>query len=346
MVRRSVFALGSPLLFILPLLLFQPSSAISQFDTGRAGFSVRFRNDVNPHTVLGMFVVPGERIPFEVVPGSPGEPGTEAAAAEAGAEGAAGAVAPEPTYEVEVAGGKVTYSARDRWIWQAPEDKGLYPIHITERPSGRKMLFNALVMVRNPPHRQVLNGYRLGAYPLQPLRGIPAYLPPKGFIEVSPELRSVQVAPHFTLGQFLCKQGGGGELQYMVLRERLLLKLEAVLEEVNLAGYRADTLYLMSGFRTPSYNRSIGQGQYSRHIYGDAADIFIDQDGDGRMDDLNGDGLSNLADATALYEVIQGMDRKPDYHDMVGGLGLYNTSKVRGPFVHVDTRGFEARWFY
>jgi hypothetical protein len=330
MVRRSVFALGSPLLFVLPLLLFQPSSAKSQFDTDRAGFSVRFRNDVNPHTVLGLFVVPGERIPFEVL---------------AGPETAEGAEAPAPTYEVEVAGGKVTYSGPQRWVWQAPEEKGLYPVHVTERPSGRKMLFNALVMVRNPPHRQVLNGYRLGSYPLQPLRGIPAYLPPKGFIEVSAEYRNVPVAPHFTLGQFLCKQGGG-ELQYMALRERLLLKLEAVLEEVNTSGYRADTLFLMSGFRTPSYNRSIGQGQYSRHIYGDAADIFIDQDRDGRMDDLNRDGLSNLADATLLYEVVQGMDRKPEYQEMVGGLGLYNTTKVRGPFVHVDTRGFEARWFY
>ena len=204
MVRRSVLALGSPLLFVLCLLMFQPSPASSQFDSDRAGFSVRFRNDVNPHTVLGLFVVPGERVPFEVLSGRLAE----------------APEAPASTYEVEVVGGKVTHSGPRSWVWEAPEAKGLYPMQVTERPSGRTMLFNALVMVRNPPYRQVLNGYRLGSYPPQPLRGISAYLPPKGFIEVSAEFRNVPVAPHFTLGQFLCKQGGG-ELQYMALRERL-----------------------------------------------------------------------------------------------------------------------------
>ena len=47
----------------------------------------------------------------------------------------------------------------------------------------------------------------------------------------------------------------------------------------------------MSGYRTPFYNRSIGnQTRFSRHVYGDAADIYADDDGDGKMDDLDGDG--------------------------------------------------------
>ena len=42
----------------------------------------------------------------------------------------------------------------------------------------------------------------------------------------------------------------------------------------------------MSGFRTPQYNKgggnTGGRAGLSRHMYGDAADIFIDSNGDGR----------------------------------------------------------------
>lgn len=61
----------------------------------------------------------------------------------------------------------------------------------------------------------------------------------------------------------------------------------------------------MSGYRTPYYNRSIGnETRYSRHVYGDAADIYVDDDDDGIMDDLDGDGKSTLDDARTLGEVI------------------------------------------
>jgi hypothetical protein len=51
---------------------------------------------------------------------------------------------------------------------------------------------------------------------------------------------------------------------------------------------------VMSGFRTPRYNKSGGntggRANLSRHMYGDASDIFVDNDGNGTMDDLNRDG--------------------------------------------------------
>ncbi|MDX1389079.1 MAG: D-Ala-D-Ala carboxypeptidase family metallohydrolase, partial [Acidobacteriota bacterium] len=182
------------------------------------------------------------------------------------------------------------------------------------------------------------------AYPATPLKGLEIYQPPRGFIEVTEANVDTPVAPHFTLRQFLCKQGGGYP-KYVVLRERLLLKLELLLEQVNAAGFECDTFHVMSGYRTPYYNRSIGNVKYSRHVYGGAADIFIDVDPrDGNMDDLNGDGKIDVHDAGVLYDLIDGLYGTDFYNAYVGGLGRYKKTKAHGPFVHVDVRGFRARW--
>lgn len=130
-----------------------------------------------------------------------------------------------------------------------------------------------------------------------------------------------------------------------MLRERLLLKLEYLLEKVNQQGRQVPTFYVMSGFRTPFYNKSIGNVKYSRHCWGGAADIFIDVDPkDGVMDDLNGDGVIDVKDAMVMYEWVDGMNKNKDYRGFIGGLGLYRRTPNHGPFVHVDVRGFRARW--
>ena len=131
----------------------------------------------------------------------------------------------------------------------------------------------------------------------------------------------------------------------MVLRERLLLKLEAILEEVNRRGIAADTFHVMSGYRTPFYNAAIGNVPYSRHQYGDAADIFIDEHPrDGVMDDLDGDGKVDVGDADLLRGIVEEMSAESWWDRFVGGLGLYSTNAHHGPFIHVDARGYRARW--
>ena len=94
-------------------------------------------------------------------------------------------------------------------------------------------------------------------------------------MEVTRENASTWISPHFQLGQFVCKAGGGYP-KYIVLKEKLILKLERIIEEMNLNGTGCKTLHIMSGYRTPWYNAKIGNVAYSRHIYGDAADIYID----------------------------------------------------------------------
>ena len=103
----------------------------------------------------------------------------------------------------------------------------------------------------------------------------------------------------------------------------------------------------MSGYRTPFYNRAIGNVKYSRHLWGGAADIFIDEDPkDGTMDDLNRDGIINYKDAAVLYDIVDDLYGKPFYRIFMGGLGRYKKTANHGPFVHVDVRGFRARWGY
>jgi hypothetical protein len=152
------------------------------------------------------------------------------------------------------------------------------------------------------------------------------------------------VAPHFRLKQFICKQEGDYP-KYLVIKERLLLKLELILERANEAGYYASTLEVMSGYRTPYYNKVIGNVKYSRHLWGGAADIFIDENPhDGMMDDLNNDGKNDYQDAAVLYDIVDEMFGKPWYEPFVGGLARYARTRSHGPFVHVDVRGFRARW--
>jgi len=101
----------------------------------------------------------------------------------------------------------------------------------------------------------------------------------------------------------------------------------------------------MSGYRTPYYNQLIGNVRYSRHLWGDAADIFIDEDPrDDTMDDLNGDCKIDYRDAKILFDIAEELFSDPQLSHFQGGLGWYKTSSAHGPFVHVDVRGWRARW--
>lgn len=247
--------------------------------------------------------------------------------------------------QLEVEAGELKAISAERWRWRAPT-AGPSQLKIVVRPEHMPPLtLHVLVMV---PAEKVkngyLNGYRVGAYPEKPLRGNPIYHPPTGLIEVHRDMLGLRVSPHFTLGQFLCKQQPDHWPKYLVLRESLVVKLEIILAEVNRRGIRTDSFHVMSGHRTPWYNQAIGNGLYSRHVWGGAADIFIDTNGDGRMDDLNRDGRIDMGDAQVLLEIVEDIHQIPRYQRLHGGLGLYGPRPHRGPFVHVDARGFEARW--
>jgi hypothetical protein len=301
-------------------------SAFAAAPTGASGvepvsFALSFRDEVCPYGLIAMPVLPGETVTFEVTL-------TE--------EGA--------TYLAHAEGGDLTSLAPRRWRWTAPAVTGLTCLEFRQANSSKVIVVNAFVTV---PYRgeAELNGYRIGSYAALPLEKSPKYNRPTGFIEVTAENRETWVSPHFQLFQFVSKQESGYP-RYVVIDPRLLLKLERLLEEVRRAGIPAQTFHVMSAYRTPWYNASIGnKTSFSRHAYGDAADIFIDADGDGTMDDLDGDGKITIADAQVLANIIDGLYGQAWFMPFVGGLGVYGPrAGVRGPFVHVDTRGHRARW--
>lgn len=240
--------------------------------------------------------------------------------------------------------GETSRAATTQLDWTAPDAPGLTRVSLDDG-EGHIMELNLVVMRRHTPDDgEAINGYRLGSYPSEPYLGHANYQAPENFLEVTDGLEDLAVSPHFRLGQFLCKQAADGT-RYLVLSERLLVKLEGILEAANERGWQADTFTVMSGYRTPAYNASIGNGRHSRHIYGGAADIFIDSNGDGVMDDLNGDGVHDRQDAAALFDLVDSLSHNsPRFTPLIGGLGEYAPTANHGPFVHVDERGWRARW--
>jgi hypothetical protein len=230
-----------------------------------------------------------------------------------------------------------------QWRWTAPAEPGLAALNVTS--AGSDMRLNMLVLY---PASKLRDGklfdYRIGDYP-EPLNGDPVYAEPDGFVELTESLVDLEVSPHFTLGQFPSKQSTSFP-KYQILSEELLIKLELLLERLNEVGIAADSFTVMSGFRTPSYNHAIGNGEHSRHIYGSAADIYVDvAPRDGVMDDLDGDGRLDYHDAQWLYRLADELFGRAENSGLRGGLGVYERTSAHGPFLHVDARGGRrARW--
>lgn len=227
----------------------------------------------------------------------------------------------------------------------APAALGETALHLTDVTTTTKFTLNVLVMHSiDRLEGEYLDEYRIGAYPVRPLNNNLNYLPPIGFVQVTRDNHKIHVSPSFTLGQFASKQATRFP-KYLTLRPELLLKLERIKATVERVTGQPQSIVIMSGYRTPYYNRAIGNVRYSRHVYGDAADIYLDsRPQNGIMDDLNGDGRTTKADARWLFELIDNMQASGELEGFVGGLGLYGSTHAHGPFVHVDVRGYRARW--
>ncbi len=149
----------------------------------------------------------------------------------------------------------------------------------------------------------VLDGYNIGKYRSERLKRLESYAPPRGFIRLTPENAGVRVSDRYTLRDFQCKLDGGSK--FLVLRPEALIKLELMQHKLaERTSVAFDRFTIMSGYRTPYYNSRIGnETDYSRHLYGDAMDIYVDNNGNAAMDDINRDGRVNDRDA-ALFGIL------------------------------------------
>lgn len=169
---------------------------------------------------------------------------------------------------------------------------------------------------------------------------------PMGFISLTPDLLSLPVSTHLTLGDFASLRDQRDVWpRALVLDLRLVDKLELILNALRDSGFVNPRLKVLSGFRTPTVtmrNARTAQAPDSRHQYGDAADFIVDANGDGRMDDLNRDRRVDINDTRYLVRIILAVEAA--HPDLVGGIGVYRGTGAAGPFVHVDTRGERVRW--
>ena len=55
-------------------------------------------------------------------------------------------------------------------------------------------------------------------------------------------------------------------------------------------------------------------------------------------------GKIDFKDVAIIYEIVDELYGKKFYKRLTGGLARYKKTSNHGPFVHVDVRGFRARW--
>jgi uncharacterized protein YcbK (DUF882 family) len=251
------------------------------------------------------------------------------------------------------AGASLRYE-RGGEVAPAPKGAGIWRVMIAVGNAMRPVSnFNVISLT---PFSAKKNGrvglYYIGSWPGERGAAGPkaapagAYGNPAGFIEVTRENKDTKVSEHFKLADFLTHDQPNVWPKYLVLQPKLVDKLELVLSDLQSHGHDVSGVTVMSGFRTPQYNagggNTGGRANLSRHMYGDASDIFIDSNHDGQMDDLNHDGKISIDDSRVVEAAVDRVEKA--HPEFVGGAGVYTAASGHGPFIHIDTRGYRARW--
>ena len=231
----------------------------------------------------------------------------------------------------------------------APQRAGIWNLALRVGNAMKPLADFSVITLRPAAEKR---GGRLGLYYIgnwpAARKGRPGtnYDPPSGFIEVTPDNQNTQLSEHFRIRDFLPHDQANVWPKYVVIDLKLIDKDELVLQDLKEHGINPAGVRVMSGFRTPQYNAGggdpRGRAALSRHMYGDANDIFIDNDGNGAMDDLNHDGRVNIADAKVIEDAATRVERA--HPSLIGGVGIYSGTSAHGPFTHIDTRGYPARW--
>ena len=223
----------------------------------------------------------------------------------------------------------------------APREPGFYRLAVV-RDGARSLVGDVTVSVLVPfteKRGATIGGYRIGTYVGEQLASRRAALP-DGFFRVDDAALALPVSRHLKLGDVLTTPDTprDGFPKYATLDERLIEKLELVVAKVNeLARQPApqgSRITINSGFRPPAYNAQVrGAAKNSRHQYGDAADVKIDIDRNGRF---------TLDEVRVVARAVEAVER--EHPDLVGGMGIYTGGHLRNPYVHIDARGKRARW--
>jgi len=222
---------------------------------------------------------------------------------------------------------------------QVPAKPGFYRLALVR--GDRQRIINGLTVAVLVPFQQkegaMLNGYRIGTYLAEKVQG--KQPPPEGFLEITERDVDIPISTHLRVSDFLNHDSQEAWPRYAAVSPRLLDKIELVISE--LARWHGGTtgdlklaLDVKSGFRAPDHNRRVRRAaKDSQHQYGDAADVAID---------ANGDGKYSSIDSRMVGLAVEIVELK--HPELVGGLGIYTSGHARTTYVHIDARGKRARW--
>ncbi|HYU53487.1 MAG TPA: D-Ala-D-Ala carboxypeptidase family metallohydrolase [Gemmatimonadaceae bacterium] len=220
----------------------------------------------------------------------------------------------------------------------APPTAGFYRLALLKSGQRRSVegLTLAVLVPFGEKERGMLRGYRIGTYLAERVRGKTP--PPEGFLEISPADVDLPITKHLKVGDFLNHDQMGVWPSYAAVNPKLLDKLELVIQEI--ARWHGDKavadidIDVHSGFRAPAHNRRVRRAASdSQHQYGDAADVAIDANGDGKITAID---IRMIGLAVEIVEL--------KHPDLIGGLGIYTSGHSSTNYVHIDVRGRRARW--
>jgi uncharacterized protein YcbK (DUF882 family) len=217
----------------------------------------------------------------------------------------------------------------------APQRPGFYHLAIM-RGDTRELMAEPTLAVMVPFSQKFggqLNGYRIGTYLAERMGA--GHDRPLGFVEVQPAMLDLALTKHLKLADFVTHDDQGDVWpKYVALNPRLLDKLELIFADLGSRVTPELAVDVHSGFRSPSHNSRVERAaRDSRHQYGDAADVAIDADGDGRI---------TMTDELLVMLAVERVEEK--HPELVGGLGMYTSRRYRTPYVHIDARGKRTRW--
>jgi uncharacterized protein YcbK (DUF882 family) len=218
----------------------------------------------------------------------------------------------------------------------APDAPGFYTLRLTLAGEQRTVpeMPLAVLVPRSEKKGSVLNGYKMGFYRGDRARRSDPEAP-IGFVRIDTTDLDIPVSSHFRLSDFLTKDNQNTWPRYAAVDPRLLDKVELVLREISTwTGSRTEDpvpFEIHSSFRTPQHNRLVrSAARDSRHQLGDAIDVAVDANRDGRV---------NSKDTKLVTMAVDIVER--EHPDLVGGMGVYVRNNS---YIHIDARGIKVRW--
>ena len=124
---------------------------------------------------------------------------------------------------------------------------------------------------------------------------------------------SNNLSKNFKKSEYKCRDGTDVPDELMDNLKEVVENLQIIRNDIN------EPMHIISGYRTPKYNRKIGGARRSQHMKAKAADITVK-------------GMRS----TKLRKIIISLIKEGKIKK--GGVGLYRS------FVHYDVRGRNARW--